>query len=228
LVLLIEDDPQLRRFLRPSLAAHGYRLLEAEGGAEGERMASQNVPDIVLLDLGLPDLDGIEVTRRIRQWSRVPIIVLSARDQEKDKILALDEGADDYLTKPFSFEELLARMRVALRHVAQMEAQGVRTEFVSSGPLRVDLSARRVFVEDGEVHLTSIEYRLLAALVEHAGQVVTHRQLLHAVWGPGCADRTQYVRVYMAHLRRKLDPDPSRSRIFRTEAGVGYQLILAA
>ena len=224
LVLLIEDDAQLRRFLRPSLVAHGYRLLEAERGEEGETMASQYVPDIVLLDLGLPDRDGIEVARRIRQWSRVPIIVLSARGQEKDKVLALDEGADDYLTKPFGFPELLARMRVALRHVAQVESQGAGTVF-TSGPLRVDLAARRVFVNDEEIRLTPIEYRLLAALVEHAGQVVTHRQLLHAVWGPGHAAHTQYVRVYMTHLRRKLEPDPARSRIFQTEAGVGYRLM---
>ena len=223
LILIIEDEAQLRRYLRPSLAAEGYRLVEAVNGEEGLSLASQYVPDIVLLDLGLPDLDGLEVTRRLRRWSNVPIIVLSARGQEKDKVAALDAGADDYLTKPFGFSELLARLRVAMRHVARIEAQGAGTEFVA-GPLRVDFTARRVFVEDNEVHLTAIEYKLLTALTEHAGQVVTHRKLLQAVWGPGHTDELQYLRVYMAHLRRKLETDAVRPRIFQTEAGVGYRL----
>jgi two-component system, OmpR family, KDP operon response regulator KdpE len=227
LVLLIEDEAQVRRVLRPSLKAQGYRLVESAGGEEGLRLAAQYVPDIVLLDLGLPDIDGIDVTRRLRQWTAVPIIVLSARGQEKDKVAALDEGADDYLTKPFGFPELLARIRVALRHVARIESRGISTEFVS-GPLRVDLTARSVFVDDEEVRLTAIEYKLLAALIENAGKVVTHRHLLQAVWGPGHGDETQYLRVYMAHLRRKLERDPARPRIFRTEAGVGYRLMTSA
>jgi len=223
LILLVEDEAALRRYLRPSLAAQGYRLVEAENGSEGIGLAKQHVPDLILLDLGLPDLDGLEVTRRLRQWSRVPIIVLSARGQEHDKVEALDAGADDYLTKPFGFAELLARIRVAMRHVAALEAGGRATEF-TSGPLRVDLGARRAFVDEKEIHLTAIEYRLLATLIEHAGKVVTHRQLLQAVWGPGHAEQAHYLRVYMAHLRRKLEADPTRPRIFRTEIGVGYRL----
>ena len=223
LILIIEDEAQLRRYLRPSLAAEGYRLVEAATGQEGLSLASQYVPDIVLLDLGLPDMDGLEVTRLLRQWSEVPIIVLSARGQEKDKVAALDAGADDYLTKPFGFPELLARLRVALRHVARIEAQGTGTEF-TAGPMCVDLAARRVLVDGREVHLTAVEYKLLATLIEHAGKVVTHRKLLSAVWGPGHADQVQYLRVYMAHLRRKLEPDAVRPRIFQTEAGVGYRL----
>jgi two-component system KDP operon response regulator KdpE len=223
LILLVEDEAALRRYLRPSLVAQGYRVIEAEGGAEGIGLARQHVPDLVLLDLGLPDIDGLEVTRRLREWSRVPIVVLSARDQEHDKVDALDAGADDYLTKPFGFAELLARIRVALRHVAAVAAGGRVTEF-SSGPLRVDLGARRTFVDGREIHLTAIEYRLLATLIEHAGKVVTHRQLLQAVWGPGHAAQAHYLRVYMAHLRRKLEADPTRPRIFRTEIGVGYRL----
>ena len=223
LILLVEDESALRRYLRPSLAAQGYRLVEAAGGMEGLGLAKQHVPDLVLLDLGLPDVDGLEVTRRLREWSRVPIIVLSARGQEGDKVDALDAGADDYLTKPFGFAELLARIRVALRHVAELEAGGGATEF-SCGPLRVDLAARRTFVDGREIHLTAIEHRLLATLIEHAGKVVTHRQLLQAVWGPGHAEQAHYLRVYMAHLRRKLEDDPTRPRIFRTEIGVGYRL----
>ena len=225
LILLIEDEAQLRRYLRPSLTSQGYRLVEAETGEKGLRLASQYVPDVVLLDLGLPDLDGLEVTRRLRQWSSVPIIILSARGQETNKVAALDAGADDYLTKPFGFAELLARIRVALRHVARIEARGESREFIS-GPLRVDLAGRRVFVDAEEAHLSALEYKLLTKLIERAGKVVTHRQLLQAVWGPGHAEQTHYLRVYMAHLRRKLEPDPARARIFLTEAGVGYRLIL--
>jgi two-component system KDP operon response regulator KdpE len=181
------------------------------------------VPELVLLDLGLPDIDGLEVLRRLRQWSDVPVVVLSARGQEGDKVLALDAGADDYLTKPFGFPELLARMRVALRHRSRYPGGGAAEDFVS-GPLRVDLAARRVFVTGKEIHLTVIEYKLLSALVRRAGQAVTHRQLLTEVWGPGHDDQSHYVRIYMVHLRRKLEPDPVRPRLFQTEAGVGYRL----
>ncbi|MEW6776203.1 MAG: response regulator [Bdellovibrionota bacterium] len=223
LVLLVEDESQLRRFLRPSLLAHGYRVEEAQTGEEGLSFVRQYNPDLVLLDLGLPDVDGLEVTRRLRQWSNVPVVVLSARGQEQDKVAALDAGADDYLTKPFGLPELLARIRVALRHRLQQEGISPDKEF-SYGPLRVDLSTRRVFVEGQEVTLTAIEYKLLQVLVQNAGKVVTHRQLLNAVWGPGHSDQIQYLRVYMAHLRRKLDPNPAKPRIFQTETGIGYRL----
>jgi two-component system KDP operon response regulator KdpE len=225
LVLIVEDEARLRRFLRPSLAAHGYRVIEAATAEDGITMIRQQVPDIVLLDLGLPDLDGLEMTRRIRHWSHVPIVVISARGQETDKVTALDSGADDYLTKPFGVPELLARIRAALRHGLQQAGVTPESNF-RTGPLLVELAAHRVFVNDEEVRLTAIEYRLLSVLVQHAGRVVTHRQLLDAVWGPGHADQTQYLRVYMAHLRRKLETVPSRPRIFRTETGVGYRLLV--
>jgi two-component system KDP operon response regulator KdpE len=225
LVLIVEDEVRLRRFLRPSLAAHGYRVIEAATGEDGFTMIRQHVPDVVLLDLGLPDLDGLDLTRRIRQSSHVPIVVISARGQEADKVAALDSGADDYLTKPFGVPELLARIRAALRHGLQQVGVEPASDF-RTGPLRIELAARRVFVDDEEVRLTAVEYRLLSTLVHHAGRVVTHRQLLDTVWGPGHADQTQYLRVYMAHLRRKLEPDPSRPRIFRTETGVGYRLLV--
>jgi two-component system KDP operon response regulator KdpE len=222
-VLVVEDEAALRRFLRPSLVARGYRVIETATGEESLAMIRQYVPDVVLLDLGLPDLDGLEVTRRVRQESHVPIVVLSARGQEADKVSALDAGADDYLTKPFGMDELVARLRAALRHALQQG--GVSATEFRAGPLRVDLAARRVFVGEEEVRLTAIEYRLVSVLVQHAGRVVTHRQLLEGVWGPGHTEDTQYLRVYMAHLRRKLERDPSRPRIFRTETGVGYRLL---
>jgi two-component system, OmpR family, KDP operon response regulator KdpE len=222
LVLIVEDEPQVMRYLRATLPAHGYRVLEAATGAQALVEAQTRLPDLVLLDLGLPDLDGIDVTRRIREWSAVPILVVSARGQERDKVEALDSGADDYLTKPFGTEELLARMRVALRHAAR-EAGGGETTYETGG-LRVDLAARRVFVEGEEVRLTRTQYNLLAAMVRYAGKVVTHRQLLREVWGPGAAGRSHYVRVYMAQLRHKLERDPARPRYLETEIGVGYRL----
>ena len=224
LILIIDDEAHFRRFLRPSLIAHGYRVIEAATGDLGVTMARQHVPDVVLLDLGLPDLDGIEITRRVRQWSHVPIVVLSARGQETDKVTALDAGADDYLTKPFGLPELLARLRAALRHRLLKTGVSPEREF-ESGDLRVDLQSRQVFAGGEEIRLTAIEYRLLEVLIQHAGQVVTHRQLLDTVWGPGHAEQTEYLRVYMAHLRRKLEADPSRPRFFRTETGVGYRLL---
>ena len=225
LVLVVEDEPQVLRFLRASLAAHGYRLVEAVSGQEALVESATRAPDIVLLDLGLPDLDGVEVARRLREWSAVPIIVLSARGQESDKIKALDAGADDYLTKPFGVGELLARMRVALRNAARVAAGPGEPTF-EVGELRVDLSARRVFVREEEVRLTRTEYNLLAALVRHAGKVVTHRQLLQEVWGPGSASESHYVRVYMGQLRHKLERDPARPRYLVTETGVGYRLVV--
>jgi two-component system KDP operon response regulator KdpE len=218
----VDDEPQLLRFLRATLPAQGYRLIEAATGAQGIVEASTRAPDLILLDLGLPDVDGVEVTRRLRQWSATPIIVLSARGQENVKIDALDAGADDYLTKPFGTGELLARMRVALRNAARTSRDGDPVFTVDE--LRVDLGARRVFVGEAEVHLTRTEYNLLATLVKHAGRVLTHRQLLKEVWGPGAVGESHYVRVYMGQLRHKLERDPARPRYLLTETGVGYRL----
>jgi two-component system KDP operon response regulator KdpE len=223
LVLVIEDESQVMRFLRATLPGQGYRVVEATTGQQALVEASTRSPDIVLLDLGLPDIDGVEVTRRLREWSATPIIVLSARGQESDKIQALDAGADDYLTKPFSTGELLARMRVALRNAARTAASGVDSVF-ETGELRVDLGTRRVYVGEQEARLTRTEYKLLATLVKNAGKVVTHRQLLREVWGPGAEQQSHYVRVYMAQLRHKLEQDPARPRYLVTETGVGYRL----
>lgn len=222
LVLVVEDEPQVMRFLRATLPAHGYRLVEATTGQSALVEAATRAPDLVLLDLGLPDLDGVEVTRRLREWSTAPVIVISARGREDDKVQALDAGADDYLTKPFGAGELLARMRVALRHAARVAAGSGQPAF-EVGELRVDLAARRVFVAGEEIHLTRTQFNLLAALVKHAGKVLTHRQLLREVWGPG-ASEFHYVRVYMGQLRHKLEPDPARPRYLLTETGVGYRL----
>jgi len=221
-VLVVDDEPQVVRFLRATLPAQGYRVIEAATGQQGIVEASTRTPDLILLDLGLPDLDGVEVTRRLREWSRTPIIVLSARGQETDKIEALDAGADDYLTKPFGTGELLARMRVALRNAAR--AAGGEEAVFTVGELTVDLGARRVFVGEEEIHLTRTEYNLLAFLVKHAGKVLTHRQMLKEVWGPGATSESHYLRVYMGQLRHKLERDPARPRYLLTETGVGYRL----
>jgi two-component system KDP operon response regulator KdpE len=223
LVLVVEDEPQVLRFLRTSLSAHGYRLVEATTGEQALVEAATRTPDLVLLDLGLPDLDGVEVARRLREWSTVPIIVLSARGQESDKIRALDAGADDYLTKPFGVGELLARMRVALRHASRIAA-GLGESAFETGDLRVDLAARQVVVRGQEVRLTRTEFNLLATLAKHAGKVVTHRQLLQEVWGPGSTGQSHYLRVYMGQLRHKLEEDAARPRYLVTETGVGYRL----
>ena len=220
-VLLVEDDPQIRRFLRTVLPVHGYRLFEADSGEAGIREAATRTPEIVLLDLGLPDLDGLDVIRRLREWSKAAVIVLSARGLERDKVAALDAGADDYLTKPFGIEELLARLRVALRHAA---GTGPGDEAVFQvGELRVDLAGRQVFVSGREIRLTPTEFRLLAALVRHAGKVVTQRHLLTEVWGPGASD-PHYLRVQMHGLRHKLERVPARPEYLITEPGVGYRL----
>jgi len=222
-ILLIEDEATTRGFLRATLTSHGYRLTEASTAADGLAKAGTLAPDLVLLDLGLPDGDGMDVTRRLREWSRVPIIVISARGQELDKVHALDAGADDYLTKPFATGELLARIRVALRHAEQSQRPAVPSECMI-GDVRVDLLRRQVFRGDTEIHLTPTEYKLLTLLIQHAGQVVTHRQFLLEVWGPHFASQTHYLRVYMAQLRHKLEADPARPRYLRTETGVGYRL----
>jgi two-component system KDP operon response regulator KdpE len=222
-VLVIEDEPQIRRFLRATLTANGYQLLEAATAQDGLSQAATCQPDLVLLDLGLPDLDGLEVTRRLREWTAMPIIVLSARGQEADKVAALDAGADDYLTKPFGVGELLARLRVAFRHATRMTQESGDPVF-TVGDLRVDVARRQVHIAAQPVHLTPIEYRLLSTLIRYAGKVVTHRQLLQEVWGPGYAHETHYLRVYMGQLRHKLEADPARPRYLETEAGVGYRL----
>ena len=223
LVLLIEDEPQMRRFLRTTLRAHDYQVVEAASAREGLAQAAGRNPEVILLDLGLPDMDGLAVTREIRRVARTPIIVISARGQEHDKVTALDFGADDYLTKPFGASELLARIRVALRHSVFPPGTAPQPVF-QAGELRVDLVRRQVFRADEEVHLTPTEYKLLAALIRHAGRVITHRQLLQEVWGANYADQSHYLRVYMAQLRHKLERDPARPRLLTTEPGVGYRL----
>ena len=222
-ILIIEDEPEIRRFLRVSLLGNDYRVLEASTGGDGLQQATDEKPAVILLDLGLPDMDGLTVIRKLRAWSNVPIIVLSARGNEADKIKALDEGADDYLTKPFGVGELLARLRVALRRLAE-ESPETATEAFVLGDLRVDFVRHQVFVGTEQVHLTPIEHRLLTALIRRSGRLVTHRQLLKEVWGPDAVFETHYLRVYMAHLRRKIESDPSRPRYLLTEPGVGYRL----
>jgi two-component system KDP operon response regulator KdpE len=220
-VLVIEDEAQMRRFLRASLVGNGYQVHECETAADGLAQAAARNPDLVLLDLGLPDQDGLVVTERLRQWAKMPIIVLSARGKEEDKIQALDAGADDYLTKPFGIGELLARIRVALRHSARSESG--ESQF-TIGDVKVDLARRQVTKGADEVHLTPIEYKLLATLIKYGGRVITHRQLLREVWGMNSTEQTQYLRVYMAQLRHKLESNPSRPQFLTTEPGVGYRL----
>ncbi len=224
LILVIEDERPIRNFLKSAIQTQSYRVLEAEKGREGLSLAASHVPDIVLLDLGLPDMDGIEVIKELRAWFSAPILILSARGQERDKIAALDAGADDYLTKPFGVGELLARIRVALRNRVRREMNEAGGTVFSVGGLKVDLESRRVFVEGEEVHLTPIEFKLLAVLVKNAGKVVTHMHLLREVWGPASADQLHYVRIYMAGLRKKLEKDSARPRYLLTEVGVGYRL----
>ncbi len=214
----------MRRLLRTALPAHGYKILEASTGEDGLAQAAQHKPDVLLLDLGLPDMDGVEVTKRLREWSVAPILIISARGQEADKVAALDAGADDYVTKPFGMEELLARMRVALRHAAGRPGDKAAEAELAVGDLRVDLRVRQVFLKDVEVHLSPIEYKLLAVLVRYAGRVVTRQQLLKEVWGVQFTNQTQYLHVYVGHLRSKLEPDPARPKTLLTEPGIGYRL----
>lgn len=217
--LVIDDEPQIRRLLRVTLEANGYRVLDAATGEDGIALAAQRKPDVVLLDLGLPDLDGVAVVRRLREWSQVPVVILSVRDSEDDKVVALDAGADDYVTKPFSAAELLARMRAALRHT---QPQGVEA-FFRSGDLEVDFSARAVRLRGVEIGLTPIEYSLLRLLVTHAGRVLTHRQLLMEAWGPKTVEQTHYLRVHIANLRKKLGDAEGAFQMIRTESAVGYR-----
>jgi two-component system KDP operon response regulator KdpE len=220
-ILVVEDEPEIRRFLRSSLGADGYRVVEAESGNRGAVDAGTHKPDLAIVDLGLPDIDGVEVIRRIRSWSPMPILVLSARAQERSKIEALDAGADDYVTKPFGVGELLARVRVALRH-ATRQPPGKTLDF---GDVRIDFEKRRALRSGSEVHLTPIEFRLLGCLAKHLGLVVTHRQLLREVWGPSHVEHTHYLRIYMKQLREKLEADPVRPRHLVTETGIGYRLL---
>ena len=223
-ILVIEDEPPIRKFLRISLESHGYRVIETGTAATGIGHAVAEPPDAVILDLGLPDQDGLQVISRLREWSRVPIIVVSARGREADKVAALDAGADDYLTKPFGVGELLARLRVALRHAATLASPNAKP-VVRVEELTVDLVRREVAIGTEVIHLTPTEYRLLLVLVAHAGKVVTHRQLLKEVWGPDSVYENQYLRVYMGQLRRKIEKDATRPRYIKTEAGIGYRLM---
>ncbi len=223
LVLVVEDDTQMLRFLRTALSAQDYRVVEAGTYRQALVAATTHNPEIVLLDLGLPDGDGIDLTRQIREWSRVPILVISARGREGDKVAALDAGADDYLTKPFGMNELLARIRVGLRHAA-MVGTDTSSTVLEVGSLRVDQVRREVTVAGREVHLTPIEYRLLVLLAKNAGRVLTHRQILKEVWGPPYVNETHYLRVFMTQLRHKIEADSARPRLLLTEPGVGYRM----
>jgi two-component system, OmpR family, KDP operon response regulator KdpE len=222
-IILIEDEPEIRRFLRATLQSHGYRLVEAVTAQEGLQAAETRQPDLIILDLGLPDMDGLEVIRRVREWTQVPIVVLSARGQEADKVAALDAGADDYVSKPFGVGELLARMRVSLRRAERIPGAADEQSF-GAGDLQVDFAHRRVLVKGQDVHLTPIEYRLLTTLARHAGKVLTRNQLLKEVWGRAYTDQAHYLHVYMAHLRRKIEVNPAQPRYILTEPGVGYRL----
>jgi len=222
-ILVVDDEPQIRRFLRPALENQGYQVLEAENGQAALVQANTHAPDVILLDLALPDISGIEVLRQLREWCGAPVIILSARGGEAAKVEALDIGADDYLAKPFGVEELLARVRVALRHSQQAGQQAGSAEF-RAGDLRVDLERRLVWVGEKEIHLTPLEYKLLTVLVKHAGRVLTHQFLMREVWGEAYVEETHYLRIFMRQLRHKLEADPTRPRYLQTEPGVGYRL----
>lgn len=225
-ILVIEDEKPVRKFLSAGLSGNDYKIVEADNGLEGISLAAQYLPDIILIDLGLPDIDGIEVIKKIREWCVAPVIVLSARWKENEKVEALDAGADDYLTKPFGMIELQARIRVALRHNSRIQNQQSENTVFAKDFLKVDFESRTVFINNEKIHLTPIEYRLLSIMIKYAGKVVTHKQLLEEVWGgEKNEDFYQYARVYMAHLRRKIEPDPAHPKILITEVGVGYRLL---
>jgi len=219
--LIIDDEAPIRRMLRTMLEPEQYRVCEAETGQLGLQQAVAQRPDVILLDLGLPDMDGLTVLKRLREWSQTPVLILSVRDSEKDKVAALDNGADDFVTKPFGSAELLARLRVLQRHAPH----GAEEPVFVDGDLTVDLSARIIKVKNKEINLTATEYALLRVLVQHAGKVVTHKQLLRAVWGPNAENQSQYLRVYITHLRKKIETTPDR-KLIKTEPGIGYRLMI--
>ena len=222
-ILVIDDEPQIQRAIRTILTEKGFQVSTASRGEEGLTLAAAREPEIVILDLGLPDIDGIEVTRRLREWTQCPILILSVRDSERDKVAALDQGADDYLTKPFGIEELLARVRVALRHSSSR--QGTPSKLVRAGGLTIDLAWHLVKRGEEEIKLTGTEYKLLAYLAANHGRVLTHQSILTHVWGPADADHTEYLRVYMRQLRKKLEADPEQPQYILTEPGIGYRFI---
>ncbi len=221
-ILIIDDEPQIRRLLRVTLEGNGYSVVDAATAQEGILQAAQRPPDAILLDLGLPDMDGVTALKRLREWCRAPVVILSVRDREDDKVAALDAGADDYVTKPFSSGELLARLRVVLRRALPAADSSI----FQSGRLHVDLAARVVTLGGKEIKLTATEYSLLRLFIQHAGKVLTHRQLLREVWGPNYIEQTHYLRVYMAHLREKLETNPAEPELLVTETGVGYRLMM--
>lgn len=223
LILVVEDEAPIRRFLKMSLVDHGFAFAEATTGKEGLSRIAEDKPDLVILDLGLPDMDGLDVTKQVREWSNVPIIVLSARENENDKVEALDSGADDYLVKPFGVGELMARLRVALRHSNRLSEDQLDSSF-NFGDIHVDFAKRQVLRGTEEIHLTPIEYKMLNTLIRYSGKVVTHKHLLRETWGGEYSDETQYLRVYMAQLRKKLELDPAQPKHLITEPGVGYRL----
>ena len=223
LVLMIEDEKPIRRFLKPYLENHGFKVIEAENGEEGMALAASHKPDLILLDLGLPDKDGLVVLRRLREWTQVPVIILTARGKEKEKVDGLDSGADDYLAKPFDVEELMARIRVALRHLTSMKTQGEEPVF-ETPDFKVDLAARIVTLRGKEIHLTPNEYNLLAFLIRHAGKVVTQKLIMNEIWGPNSDDQGRSLRLYIHQLRQKMESDPALPRYILTEPGVGYRL----
>ena len=219
--LVIDDEKQIRKLLRIVLEEEHYRVLESESAKQGLSDAAARRPDVVLLDLGLPDMDGLAVLKRLREWSHVPVLILSVRDGPEDKIAALDAGADDYVTKPFEAGELLARLRAIQRRAAS----GSDEPLFRAGSLEIDFNARQVTIKGDEVKLTATEYALLKILAQHAGKVVTHKQLLREVWGPNAEEQSQYLRVYMTHLRKKIETVNAREKLLRTESGVGYRLV---
>ena len=222
-ILVIDDEPQILRALRTILSAHKYRVTVAQTGEEGLALAAAENPDIIILDLGLPDMDGITVCAHLREWTEIPIIILSVRNQEQDKVKALDKGADDYLVKPFGIEELLARIRVALRHLAK--SQGDHETVITSGPIEIDLARHIVTRNGAEVKLTATEFKLLAYLASHTGRVLTHQNILSNVWGPEYLENVEYLRVFMSQLRKKLETDPKQPRYLLSEPGVGYRFV---
>ena len=221
-ILVIDDDPAIQRFLRVSLEAAGFDVLDADSAKSGLAMAATHLPELIILDLGLPDMDGAEVLARLREWSTIPVIILTVRDAEREKVRLLDGGADDYLTKPFSMPELLARVRVALRHNLPPDQSPVFT----NGFLKIDFSEHLVEVNGAVIKLTSLEFDLLALLARHVGKLVTQRQLLSQIWGPGAVLQSQYLRVYVGQLRKKIEPNPSRPILLLTEPGIGYRMAI--